>query len=285
MGLCVWYVWQHGYEWPVFRDLLALGKRVMFLSGADYSPDGDELLFVKESICDWQEPPLPFLPFPTCRFHRPNVGPLDANRTIFRPETSEIVYGFLNADGKLGKNEYVLDETTLPPMVACGVNLPSPDNITPTRMESSIWAFTRNSAAPVKGQCVALVRSDMSPTWQSVACDTPNMVAACVDAAHPNDWRLSGAVTSEAESAASCERRWQRGYGAPASGYENKLVFDLLAQAPAAVKGVYVNANAFVDDVYFPEDDDSAGLATETDGRGADERQAMRQEHAVLSVE
>ncbi|TYZ64664.1 hypothetical protein PybrP1_006352 [[Pythium] brassicae (nom. inval.)] len=287
---------QHGYEWPVFRELLALGKRVMFLSGADYSPEGDELLFVKDSICDWQEPPLPFLPFPTCRFHRPNFGPLDANRTIFRPETSEIVYGFLNADGKLGKNEYVLDETTLPPLVACGVNIPSPDNITPTRMASTIWAFARDSAALVPGQCVGIVRSDGAPTWRSVDCEAPNMVAACVDAAHPSTWRLGEAPVAEAKSAASCAAlagSGKLGYGAPASGYENKVVFDLLAQAPAAVGGVWVNAKAFVDEVYFPGGDastpDSAALAADSDDvaerRDDTTRQEMRQEHALLSVE
>lgn len=263
----------------------------MFMSGADYSPMGDELLFVKESICDWQEPPLPFVPFPTCRFHRPNIGPLDANRTIFRPQTSEIVYGFLNADGKIGTNEYLLDETTLPPLVDCGVNIPSPDNITPKRMESTIWTFVRD-AAPVKGKCVGMVRTDSTPAWRSVDCDAPNMVAACVDKSRPTDWRLGRAAVVESDSAASCRSlpdQTHLDFGAPASGYENKMVFNLLAQAPASVAGVWVDARNFVDEVYFPGDDEleSSGVLTQ---EGEEEqrdtsRKEMRQEHALLSVE
>lgn len=284
---------QHGYDWPTFQELIDAGKRVVFMSGTDYSPEGDDLLFVKESICDWREPPLPFVPFPTCRFHRPNTGPLDENRTIFRPETSEIVYGFLNADGQIGANKYLLDETSLPPLVDCGVNIPSPDNITPKRMESTIWAIARGERLE-RGKCIGITRAAES-SWVSVDCDAPHMVAACVDTARPNAWRLGADAVVEAKSAASCATlvvpHHRMSYGVPASGYENRLVRDLLASAPASVTGVWVDARTLVDEIYFA-DERTAGLAV---GSEAAERSTlvqddtlqsqMRQEHSLVSVE
>lgn len=260
-----------------------MGKRIVFMSGADYSPEGDELLFVKESICGWQEPPLPFAPFPSCRFQRGNIGPLDENKTIFRPETSEIEYGFLNADGQIGKNKYLLDESSLPPLVDCGVNIPSPDNITPKRMESTIWALKRGERLE-KGKCVAITRAEAS--WKSVDCDAPNMVAACVDPDRPNDWRLSSAPATEAKSVSECRQLSDEelAYGVPASGYENKLVFNLLSLAPTSVAGVWVNAKDIVDDVYVS----AAAAAQENvggDSVDALAHKTMRQDHALLSVE
>lgn len=267
----------------MFQDLVDAGKRVVFMSGADYSPEGDELLFVKESICDWQEPPLPFAPFPSCRFQHSNIGPLDESKTIFRPETSEIEYGFLNADGQIGKNKYLLDETSLPPLVDCGVNIPSPDNITPKRMESTIWALKRGDTLE-KGKCVAITRAGAS--WKSVDCDAPNMVAACVDPDRSNDWRLSTTQAVEAKSVEACKQLSDEkvAYGVPASGYENKLVFSLLSLAPASVAGVWINAKDIVDDIYFSV----AAQKTRSDGAGGGDavaRKEMHREHALLAVE
>lgn len=264
----------------MFQDLVDAGKRIVFMSGADYSPEGDELLFVKDSICGWQEPLLPFAPFPSCRFQRGNIGPLDESKTIFRPETSEIEYGFLNAGGQIGKNEYLLDETSLPPLVDCGVNIPSPDNITPKRMESTIWALQRGERLE-KGKCVAITRA--KPSWTSVDCNAPNMVAACVDPDRSNDWRLSTAPVSEANSFGECQQLSDEEltFGVPASGYENKLVFSLLSLAPASVDGVWVNAKDIVDDIYFS----AAAQESINDDTDAVARKEMRQDHALLSVE
>ena len=115
------------------------------MSGADYLTQGEELLFVKDTICNWQEPPLPLTPFPECRFtqSKTNIAIPNADATIFRPETTEIQYGFLNANGQIGSNEYLLNEESLPGVVDCGVNIPSPDNVTPKRMEAMVWAVTK----------------------------------------------------------------------------------------------------------------------------------------------
>lgn len=42
--------------WPSLNELVAGGKRVMFVSGQDYGPGMDGLLFSKSSgeVCGWQ---------------------------------------------------------------------------------------------------------------------------------------------------------------------------------------------------------------------------------------
>lgn len=241
-------------EYPTFQELINIGKRIVFMSGTDYSPRGDEILFVKESICNWAEPGLPFESFPTCRFHHSDVGPLDANMTIFRPETSEIEYGFLNADGQIGKNKFVLDENSLPALIDCGVNIPSPDNITPKRIEATVWALERDHSLQ-KGQCVGLKRNSLR--WQSVDCTQANFVAACVSSGSTNHWQLGSPAVVEDEAAVSCSAVLPGGsmeYAAAASGYENQLVFDMLQRAPASVEGVWMNAKDLVGEIFLSVD-------------------------------
>jgi hypothetical protein len=221
----------------------------------DYLTYGEELLFVKETICNWQEPPLPLAPFPECRFNhsKTDIGVPDENFTIFRPETSEIEYGFLNADGQIGVNENLLDEESLPGVAQCGVNLPSPDNITPKRMEATIWAVpTGHELEP--GKCVALLRG--ARTWQSLDCQTANLVPACVDVNNPRHWQLGSVPVVEADAAAACARlsSTTMEYSVPASGYENGLVYgQVMQQSSNSIDGVWLNAKALVSDVYSAE--------------------------------
>ncbi|KAE9025608.1 hypothetical protein PR003_g11688 [Phytophthora rubi] len=242
-------------KWPTFEELLRVGKRVVFMSGVDYLTYGEEILFVKDMVCNWQEPPLPLAPFPECRFNqsKTQIGVPDENFTIFRPETSEIEYGFLNADGQIGINKYLLNEESLPGVANCGVNLPSPDNITPKRMEATIWAVPKGQELDAK-KCVALMRD--SKTWKSVDCRTANLVPACVDVKNPRHWLLGNAPVVEADAAAACAAVTSGAmeFSVPASGYENGLVHKLLTQSPSrAIAGVWLNAGPFVSEVYSAE--------------------------------
>ncbi|RLN15353.1 hypothetical protein BBJ28_00024461 [Nothophytophthora sp. Chile5] len=244
---------QYDTRWPAFQELIDAGKRVLFMSGADYLTSGQELLFVKETICNWQEPSLPLAPFPACVFNVSQLGPSDDNFTIFRPETSEIEYGFLNSDGQIGSNKNLLDETSLPGMVDCGVNLPSPDNITPKRMESTVWVVPKGHELDPT-QCVALLRE--AKTWQSVDCQAANMVPACVDLENPHYWQLGGTPVVEADAPSACAKLspTDMEFSVPASGYENELVHRLLLEkAPASVAGVWLDAKALVSKVYSTE--------------------------------
>ncbi|KAJ0404860.1 hypothetical protein ATCC90586_007810 [Pythium insidiosum] len=234
--------------WPSFEELLAVGKRVIFMSGSDYSPRGDDLLFVKDAICNWTEPSLPFEPYPECDFPRDRVGPLSHQEWILRPETSEIVYGFLNADGHLGDNTYILNETTIPPMAECGVNIPSPDNITPRRMEAMVWAVDKQQQL-TPGKCVALKRG--SAHWTSVDCEEDGIVALCAPKDRYSDWILTPATMKESAAKRACaELGPEMVYQAPTNGYENKLVAALLEQAGPTVKGVWIEAKDFVEAIY-----------------------------------
>ncbi|CAH0480989.1 unnamed protein product [Peronospora belbahrii] len=250
----------YGTTWPTFEELLRAGKRVMFMSGADYLMHGEELLFVKHTICDWQEPLLPLSPFPECRFNQSETdsGIPDANFTIFRPETSEIEYGFLNANGQIGLNKHLLDEKSLPGVVDCGVNIPSPDNLTPKRMEATIWTVAKGHELDAS-KCVALMRE--SKTWQSVDCQAANLVPACVDMKNPRRWQLGSLSVVEADATAACAAlsMSELRYSAPASGYENGLLYSKLIQhATRSITGVWLNAKVFVFEVYSKEQSQNA---------------------------
>ncbi|KAG7375234.1 hypothetical protein PHYPSEUDO_002391 [Phytophthora pseudosyringae] len=242
----------YGTKWPTIDELLRVGKRVVFMSGADYLAQGEEILFVKNTVCNWQEPPLPLAPFPECRFNqsKTDIGVPDENFTIFRPETSEIEYGFLNADGQIGVNNNLLNEESLPGVAQCGVNLPSPDNITPKRMEATIWAVSKGHELDPK-KCVALMRE--SKTWQSVDCETSNLVPACVDVKNPRHWQLGSASVVEAGASAACAALSSAPmeFSVPASGYENGLLYSQLIQhTSSSIAGVWLNAKALVSEVY-----------------------------------
>lgn len=221
------------------------------MSGTDYLIEGQELLFVKDSICNWTEPSLPMNPFPSCDFSKPALSPADTNLTLFRPETSEIEYGFLNADGQVGKNKYLLTEKTLPDVVNCGANIPSPDNITPKRMEATIWTLEQNHTLD-KHKCVGLLRQ--SSKWQGVDCNRVGMVPACVLTHNTNVWRLGAHAVKEQDAAKACSAVSLE-YSVPATGYENQIVFNLLKQAPASVEGVWLDARDLIAEIFFGSDD------------------------------
>ena len=246
---------QYETTWPTFEELLRVGKRVLFMSGADYLTQGEELLFVKDTICNWQEPLLPLTPFPECRFNHSETttGIPDENFTIFRPETSEIEYGFLNANGQIGYNKHLLNEKSLPGVADCGVNIPSPDNLTPKRMEATVWAVSKGHELDAS-KCVALMRE--SKTWQSVDCQAANLVPACVDMKNPRRWQLGIVSVVEADAASACSTMSasELEYSAPASGYENELLrSQLIDHAPKSIAGVWLNAKLFISEVYSKE--------------------------------
>lgn len=254
-------------KWPTFEELLSVGKRVVFMSGIDYLASGEEILFVKDTVCNWQEPHLPLSLFPDCHFHESATktpGSPDNKLTIFRPETSEIEYGILNAAGQFGINQNLLNEKSLPGVINCGINLPSPDNITPKRVEATIWVVTKgHELQPQK--CVALLQQ--SKTWQSVDCNTKNLVAACVDVNNPRHWQLGSSSVVEADAVVACAALpfTVMEYSVPACGYENELLYRLLMMQQNGLNstaGVWLNAKHYVDDVYSTRINDSVVHAT-----------------------
>ena len=41
-------------DWPSMAELVANGKRVMVVSGADYGADAADVLFTRPDVCNWQ---------------------------------------------------------------------------------------------------------------------------------------------------------------------------------------------------------------------------------------
>ncbi|RHY86214.1 hypothetical protein DYB35_010589 [Aphanomyces astaci] len=221
--------------WPTFDALLAQGIRVAFLSASNYSPVGDDLLFYKQSLCSWQEPDLPFAPYPDCRFDKSPLSTLTSKGVLFRPETSEIQYGLLNAMGHLGPNVHLIDEAELPKLLECNVNIPSPDNVTPQRMEAMVWSFAPSEPTAVGPlHCTAMMRQ--SPRWTSRPCAaTADMAIAC-KATENATW----IVVSDSQDNA-CPMGFAK--TVPTNGYENRLLHDALLLVAAENKpsvGVWV---------------------------------------------
>ncbi len=98
----------------------------------------------KGPICSWDEPKLPEFTGPTnCTVapHRSRPGSATEDGTLIRIVSCELQYGPLNCDFAWGTNHDVLDDVALPGVTACGVNMPSPDMLTPQRMESMVWSW------------------------------------------------------------------------------------------------------------------------------------------------
>lgn len=134
-----------GSGWPSMDALVGQGRRVMFVSGTDYGDDMAPLIFSRgHPVCNWTEPALIQLEVePACQVRRTAaaVQPMLSGR-LLRTMTCELVYGPMNCDFIYrGINAPLLDEYSLPPLVACGLNMPCPDLLTPQRAASAIWTW------------------------------------------------------------------------------------------------------------------------------------------------
>ncbi|KAK9810142.1 hypothetical protein WJX72_005510 [[Myrmecia] bisecta] len=134
-------------QWPTTEHLLAQGKRIILVSGTDYGSAMTSLIFSRgAATCDWDEPSLAsWVGEPDCI-----ADPVDISHPagdtmegqLFRMVTCELQYGPFNCDFNwLATNEPLLNELTLPSVARCGLNMPSPDLLTPERVASAIWSW------------------------------------------------------------------------------------------------------------------------------------------------
>lgn len=136
-----------GGVWPSMDELVARGKRVMFVSGADYGLAMNTVIFTKDgTVCGWREPPLRhFVGAPVCSVETNGSYPgqgATLNGQLYRVTTCELQYGPMNCDFIWGaSNEPLLDEVSLPEVSRCGLNSPSPDSLTPARAAATIWTW------------------------------------------------------------------------------------------------------------------------------------------------
>ena len=127
-----------GSAWPSAGRLLDAGYRAMFVSSSDYGIDMESHVFARgPAVCNWQEPSLRDVDTSTC------AGTAQfTDGTLLRTSSCEIQYGPLNCDFELrNENSPILDEASLPGVMACGLNVPAPDLLTPQRAAAAVWTW------------------------------------------------------------------------------------------------------------------------------------------------
>lgn len=220
----------------------------MLLSGEGYGTVQDTFMFCKSHVCQWSEPSLSdFHPFPICRFaDDPKMTKLGPR--LYRPESSEILYGPLNAEGHYGPNQGLLTEKTLPGLMACGINLPSPDNLTPERMEAMIWSFEPEEP---RGRYPCTVMNVQSGKWKQIPCtrssSKSSLPVACQDLEVPTLWTLGQSSNSFTDiSKESCPRGYR--FSIPKNGLEHEYLKRAVTTTLAAkeVEAVWLNLSTTV---------------------------------------
>jgi len=132
---------ENGWQWPTGSDMMISGRRLVMVSVADYGQDMAPFVFSRDSsICSWTEPPLRSVSgTPECVLN--GVTELFTG-SLVRVATCELEYGPLNCEFVWkGGNIPYFDEASIPGVVDCGVNIPSPDLLTPSRAAAAVWTW------------------------------------------------------------------------------------------------------------------------------------------------
>jgi hypothetical protein len=194
-----------GWEWPTGSDMVAAGKRLVMVSVADYGQDMAPLVFPRDTgICSWTEPSLQSVSgAPECVYN--GVTELFTG-SLVRVSTCELEYGPLNCEFIWkGGNAPYFDEASIPGVVDCGVNIPSPDLLTPSRAAAAVWTwapghpFSSNNSSEDYGaenddgddddaipSCALISASD--GRWRSAPCSPTTNTTSSI----PTVCRLAG---------------------------------------------------------------------------------------------
>lgn len=176
--------------WPSVAHLLGEGFRLLFVSSSDYREEMESLIFPRgAAVCNWFEPSLQKIDTkgPECSIHT-KMGPRGFQTgSLIRTPSCEIQYGPLNCDFVWkNKNSPILDESTLPRVIDCGMNVPSPDLLTPERAAAFIWTWapgyprTEDGYLPVLGNDTCVYVSSSDGRWRSAPCtDLDDLPYAC----------------------------------------------------------------------------------------------------------
>ncbi|CAD7702622.1 unnamed protein product [Ostreobium quekettii] len=180
---------------PSFAQMLALGRRILFIVDEEWSRDSWKLIFSNRHMCDWTEPSLGALlvsPSCSCIVEQPGQ-PCDPTMygQVMRVETCELTYGVFDCGLHASDSDGpILDNVTLPRAYDCGINFPSPDLLTPQRAAATIWSWApgqpqKNSTANGP-MCVYISASD--GRWRSQPCQA-GLPTACRQVGHRPRWR------------------------------------------------------------------------------------------------
>lgn len=163
---------EYNGTWPSIDQLSVSGKKVLFVTGADYGPVIDPIMFSKEgrkTVCGWTEPDFHvFVGEPEClATGNPYTGETLAGK-IFRVITCELYYGPMNCNFEWSSsNDPLLDESSLPEVSRCGLNMPSPDLLTPSRAAATIWSWAPDHPFPDTTDPPSILQS-MLRVWKTV---------------------------------------------------------------------------------------------------------------------
>ena len=180
---------------------------------------------------------------------------------------------FLTSASPLSRRP-VLDEATLPLAAACGVNIPSPDAVTPARAAAGVWTwaegqpfsqpdpppppvpsnpFARAAAAaaawfrrvvlrrpdpppPLPGTGLCGVLSSADGRWVARPCSEPGRPAACRSRGLGRAWVLPSPAASGAVAACPPGTDW----AAPRDGRDAGSLVDALAKAGGGLDGAWL---------------------------------------------
>lgn len=196
-------------EWPSLEEMLKEGHRLLLVSATDYGKAMAPLIFPRgKAVCRWEEPSLNAVRgVPQCTLlDRKKQHKGIFNGELMRVSTCELEYGPLNCDFIWDQgNAPFFDESTLPDVIDCGLNLPAPDLLTPSRAAASVWTWAPGHPQKNVGECAMISASD--GRWRSMPCDTADVLpSTCrkrdVPITNDNQWVIN--VSSTLQDRGNC---------------------------------------------------------------------------------
>jgi len=222
-----------GGVWPTGQEIVDRGLNILAASRADYGEDMYEIFFYFGDVCGWTELGLDtFTPYPNCYFD----GLLPNNNQLIRMGSSEIQYGILNSGGQLGPNTGLLNETTIPGLVVCDLNILSPDNLTPERATSMIWTWSETTYSDGTTPSGSLLNST-DTRWYHIF-DSREFPVACSNTSSTDfDWIISDVSVPFTLASTACNDPYT--FFLPLNPLDNVKLADLAGSQ--GVEGVWIN--------------------------------------------
>jgi hypothetical protein len=173
-------------RWPSINELRQDGKKIMFLSTADYGADMNKNIFFKHRLWVEHGAASGFAPYPSCSW---NGQYASTNGNMTRITSDSLIWGpFYNGpifDG-------ILMPDNLQALTACGWNMICADQASPLLIKNDIWTWDIDAGEP--RQSCAVVNGKTGK-WNTDSCDQSHVVACRV-----NDdafaWRVNTTLTS-----------------------------------------------------------------------------------------
>ena len=228
-------------SWPSVSHLRERGFRIFFVSSSNYGAEMEPLIFPRgKAVCNWFEPDLRNIDTkgPVCSIHTETGRRGFHTGSLLRTPSCEIQYGPLNCDFVWkNKNSPILDESTLLRVLNCGLNVPSPDLLTPERASALVWTWAPGYPRMEDGSllqndtCTYVSSSD--GRWRSAPCaDVYDLPLAC---------KLQGSLRLQTiwilESSGRCPNTTS--FDIPYDPSENVALQSVLARS--ANKGAKIN--------------------------------------------